>query len=576
MDQDPDYSDISVTYRFAIIGGGLTATSLLCQLVDELQRRSNDGARIGSLLAVEIIEKHHEVGPGLPHNPVYVLPFHITNMCAKDMTVRISRPDDFQRWVSGNKDSLSHLFCRSEFDHYRLARGDAQCVHYPRELMGEYLKSQFDDAVARGKKLGISVKVRNQCEVVDLRARGSQLYLTAVEQRGTKKDIGPFHGALLATGHWSESRKRENYFSSPWPAEHLRTAIAPGAAVGVIGSSLSAIETALTLTADGRFHRLASGKLIYEKSDAPRSLTLFSRRGLVPHVRGRIGSRLNRYFTCTRLRDLIVDHQGQVTLKEIFDLLDRELSEAYGGVIDWQQVTAPGGAPEHLLRRSIDKALKGDGAEGELVWQTVLVQIFPLVRELYLALSENERQRFDREYNTLFFMHAATQPAINGEKLLALMEAGVVEVTRLGKDYRFVCNESSHQFEFHYKTPNGQRRCATFTYCVDARGQPRSIGTDSSKLTRNLIRRGLVQIDHGNGEQGISTAGGSIQIDPHTHRIVLPHSAEGKKSELDLFAVGAMTRDQIIDASMAHGLARSTETIARFLIQKLSDANQPD
>jgi uncharacterized NAD(P)/FAD-binding protein YdhS len=442
--------------------------------------------------------------------------------------------------------------------------------------MGEYLKSQFDDALLRGRRLGITITVKKRREVVDLRACGSQLYLSSVGNRGAAEASGPFNGALLATGHWSERRQVEHYFSSPWPAEELRSAIPPGAAVAVIGSSLSAIETALTLTADGRFIRLSSGRMIYEKPEGCRSLTLFSRRGLLPQVRGTIGNRPNRHFTCSRLRELIVNHRGRVRLKEIFALLDRELSEAYGASIDWRQVTAPQAAPADFLRQSIERALEGDGAGGELVWQTVLVQIFPIVRELYLALGEEERHRFEREFTTLFFMYAATQPSINAEKLLALMEAGVVEVIRLGKGYRFVPNESSHQFEFHYKAADGQRRLAVFPYCVDARGQPRSIDTDSSELTRNLIRRGLVQITPGDGGQGTSAVGGSLLIDPLTHRIIEPHSAKNEQTDFDLFAVGAMTRGQIIDASMAHGLARSTETVARLLIEKMSDGIRRD
>ena len=560
-----------MTYKFAIIGGGLTATSLICQLVDELQRRGEEWGRLGSRLTIEIFEKHKEVGPGLPHNPVYVLPFHITNMCAKDMTVRISRPDEFQRWVTENEASLKHRCSQWEDDLFVHTASDEQCAHYPREIMGEYLKSQLNEAVTRGKKLGINIKLRYQCEVIDLRVRGSDMYLTTAKEGSIEKEIGPFHGALLATGHWSESRQLENYFSSPWPAEKLRSAIPPGAAVGVIGSSLSAIETALTLTADGQFRRLDSGALTYDRPEAARTLTLFSRRGLVPQVRGRIGNRPNRYFTCPRLQDIIDDHPGQVELKEVFDLLDRELTQAYGAAINWQQITAPEEAPEQLLRKSIERALRGDGDEGELVWQTVLVQMFPIVRELYLALSNEERHRFDREYNTLFFMYAATQPAINAEKLLALMEAGVVEVVRLGTDYRFVHNESKNQFEFHYATSDGKRNCAAFTYCVDARGQPRSLETDGSDLTRNLIRRGLVRIDPGDAEKGGSVSGGSILIDPLTHRVVRPHSASGIKSDFDIYAVGAMTRGQIIDASMALGLARSTETVAKLLIEKLFD-----
>jgi hypothetical protein len=156
------------------------------------------------------------------------------------------------------------------------------------------------------------------------------------------------------------------------------------------------------------------------------------------------------------------------------------------------------------------------------------------------------------------------------------MEAGVVEVVRLGDDYRFVHNESKNQFEFHYAAPDGKRTCAAFTYCVDARGQPRSLETDGSDLTRSLIRRGLVRIDPGDAEKGGSVSGGSIRIDPLTHRVVRTHSASDITSDFDIYAVGAMTRGQIIDASMALGLARSTETVATLLIKKLSGLRKLD
>lgn len=96
---DSDNSDCPMNYRFAIIGGGLTGTSLLCQLVDALERMGGSGRGSAFGLGIDIFAKHPVVGPGLPHNRAYVLPFHITNMCAGDMTVRIARPDDFQQWV---------------------------------------------------------------------------------------------------------------------------------------------------------------------------------------------------------------------------------------------------------------------------------------------------------------------------------------------------------------------------------------------------------------------------------------------------------------------------------------------
>ncbi|MCG6930270.1 MAG: FAD/NAD(P)-binding protein [Desulfofustis sp.] len=564
-------------YTFAVIGGGLTATSLICQLVDELLRRGEAGRRLGASLAIDLFEKQGEAGPGLPHSADHVLPFHITNMCARDMTVRVSRPDDFQRWVMGNQDWLAKRFESREGDVFSVFSGDARCVHYPREIMGEYLKDQFDDAVARALRLGIRITVQTRTEVTDLRVHGAGFHLIVATDEPDTQEIGPYHGVLLATGHWFESSSTENFFPSPWPARNLLSSIPQGASVAVIGSSLSAIETVLTLTSDGQFRRLHSGRLVFEQPKLPRKLTLFSRQGLVPRVRGRIGNRLNRWFTCARLAELMAGHNGQVTLAEIFNLLDQELVEAYDAPIDWQLVAVPPGEPIEILRQDLDRAIKGDGPNGELVWQTVLVQIFPVVRDLYLALREDERQRFDREFTTLFFMHAATQPVINAEKLLALMEAGVVEVIRMGRDYRFSHNESERHFEFHFSEDDGRTRSASFSYCIDARGQARSIESDCSALTRNLLARGLIQIHPKKSSDGsgvISSGWGSVLIDPDTHQVIPARSRHGGKSNFHLFAVGAMTRGQIIDASMAYGLARSTETVAQQLIGKLSGLHE--
>ena len=67
---------------------------------------------------------------------------------------------------------------------------------------------------------------------------------------------------LLATGHWFETDDRDRYFTSPWPAEKLLSSIPKGAKVAVIGTSLSAIETLLTLTSEGKFIRSPTGELV--------------------------------------------------------------------------------------------------------------------------------------------------------------------------------------------------------------------------------------------------------------------------------------------------------------------------
>ncbi len=558
-------------YRFGVIGGGLTATALLCQLVDKLEDMGGEGRRLCKGLWVDIFEKQEVIGPGLPHNERFVLPFHITNMCARDMTVRAARAEDFQQWVLGNKDALAEVFYdQSEF--FAGPEADVSgCCHYPRAVMGEYLKSQAKAAADLAEKLGMVAALHTDFEVTDIFEEHAETYLAGKDKGGICQTFGPFHGVLLATGHWFESAVQQNYFSSPWPASALLEAIPAGAEIGILGSSLSAIEVALTLSSDGSFKRRPSGELIYVPPRSPRKLTLYSRRGLLPRVRGPIGLRSNRYLSCEQLRRLIQDNPYQLRLIDLFELLDRELSAAYGYPVDWPKVLDPGEDRERMLRLDIDKSRSGDGPDGELVWQTALVEIYPVVRELYIHLRPDERRRFDHDFSTLFFSYAATQPVVNGEKLLALMQAGVVSVVRLGRDYGFDRKATTGVFEFSYRGSTGARHRDYYRYVVNARGQPRSVAADGSELTGNLLRRGLVKLEEpgtGQGAHGWSNRTGSILVDPDTHR-VLPPTGQKAAAGIDLFAIGAMTRGQIIDASMAYGLARSTATVADCLINRL-------
>lgn len=105
------------------------------------------------------------------------------------------------------------------------------------------------------------------------------------------------------------------------------------------------------------------------------------------------------------------------------------------------------------------------------LWQSILRHCFPLVRELYLALSFAERERFERDFATLFFMHAET---------------------------------------------------------------------DSSSLSEQH-------------------RGKTLCIDAYTHQVLQIDRKGGFRRTNTLYAVGSMTRGQIIDVSMARSLTGSTD-----------------
>ena len=165
-----------MSYTFAIIGGGLTATSMLCQLVDKLDHLSKTGRNLSVDLSLLFFEKNGEFGPGLPHSDRYVLPFHITNMCAKDMSARWDNPADFQHWVQHNHKTLETLYPELISPPPGADNHLAQCHHYPRAIMGEYLKSQFTEGVEAARNLGLAVTLHPNCTVTDLRVQENSIF----------------------------------------------------------------------------------------------------------------------------------------------------------------------------------------------------------------------------------------------------------------------------------------------------------------------------------------------------------------------------------------------------------------
>jgi hypothetical protein len=58
-------------------------------------------------------------------------------------------------------------------------------------------------------------------------------------------------------------------------------------------------------------------------------------------------------------------------------------------------------------------------------------------------------------------------------------------------------------------------------------------------------------------------------IDPETHHVMRQASDNIPTRSKVIYAVGAMTRGQIIDASMAHGIVQSTARIANSWVDDL-------
>ena len=97
-------------FKFAIVGGGLSATSMLVQFVARIKAEALHGQLDPSKISLQIYEKQDQFGPGFPHSDRFALPFHITNMCASDMGIVHRNSGDLQDWVTSNAFDLQNRF----------------------------------------------------------------------------------------------------------------------------------------------------------------------------------------------------------------------------------------------------------------------------------------------------------------------------------------------------------------------------------------------------------------------------------------------------------------------------------
>lgn len=545
------------TASLAIIGCGLTGTAMLYQFIRMNQRQREKGRRPKQAIRILVFEQTQSPGPGLPYGRDQVFPFHIINMRTGDMSIDAPCPEDFTHWVSAHETHLKRQYPEL-CEWFSEAGTDPSHKDFPpRMVMGEYLKDRFKTAVQLAQQQEVTLMIQKRWEVIDIQDQGSHLSLFALNRETRDLESFPVEKALLATGYWSGRPMGPGYFPSPWPAGALTTQIPQGERVAVIGTSLSAIDATLTLLSDGRFMKQENGSLSFLPAANPRRVALFSRKGLLPKVRGPMGNHQNRFFSKAGIEKLSAQKKGRPDLADIFGLLRQELESAYGRPMDWQAMLRPQKDPASILREDIRQAKNGDNPRGDILWQTLLFQSTEILKTLYIEFSPEQRRKFD-DYKSVFMAHVAPIPLMNAEKILALVESGLLTINRLQGPYRSVGSPDKPGFEFQYQDQDNRILSQTFRFVVDARGQFLSYDHNPSPLAKHLPASGLVRLQNK-----------GILIDPESLR-VMTGTGEGESfASPRLFCVGIMNQGQIINAGMARECALSTHKIALGMIRDL-------
>ncbi len=392
-----------------IIGGGLSGTLLAMQLL-----------RLPGQRRLLVIEPRAELGRGEAYSAVEL--GHTLNGNAARMSVDPDNADDLTQWLTAYIEAggwpeaheqpvpISELFP-------------------PRGIFGVYAQQRL----AQAKALSASTVEHVRGEVVDLQVDADSTVLTldnGQQLRGAR--------AVLATGMFPAARTPQTESSGlnaaavdPWDVAAM-TQIDPQATVLIIGSGLTMVDAVVSLEQAG--HR------------GP--IEIFSRHGLLPHVRRQPPS----------WEDFLAADHDLRSPRQLLREVRRQCRLALQQGVDWQ-------APLDTVRAHIGR--------------------------LWSQASEGQKRQFVRHVRPWWESHHHRSPPLSAQLVARLHHAGRLRIHAAS----FKGLEPSANGVTLRLRPRGEQaiRLVTGAALINSSGIEYDWRRVARPLPRQLLKRGLIQ-----------------------------------------------------------------------------------
>lgn len=442
--------------KIAIIGAGPTGIYTLFSLLKNC-----------TPLAVDIYEQAEEAGVGMPYSDEDNSRMMLANIAS------IEIPPIFATYIDWLRaQSASHLA------RYGVNISSLHVRQFlPRILLGEYFRDQFVLLVQKAKQNGFAINVYESCEVTDLQAMSAGIKVWADKMEPTTYDL-----AVIATGHvWPDDEEAtRSYFPSPWSG--LMEAKIDACRIGIMGTSLSGLDAAMAVAIQhGDFIEQENQPVQFrlDKGSDALKMALMSRSGVLPEADFYCPLPYEPLNIATEQaveKEIAAGEQG--LLDRVFALMVQELERDdpnWSASVALQTLNADTFHDAYFAERhqhdpfswaqtNLDEVERNKRDKRTVPWRYAILRMHEVVQEIVPHLTEHDRKRFDAGLSRIFIDNYAAIPSRSIRRLLALREAGIVSVLRLGKDY-----DMDVQDERTVIIAEGERH--EFDLFIDARGQ---------------------------------------------------------------------------------------------------------
>lgn len=452
----------------AILGAGPSGLFMFKKLLDAGQ----PGQKI------DIFEKGNQLGAGMPYSSEGANDEHITNVSGNEIP-SLSIP--LHVWIKTvHKDTLRKFnIDPANFNEYKVL---------PRLLFGQYLSDQFRLLLQAAKDADIECNVHYNCKVADITDHPDKEIVEVETEEG---ECYQYDHVIVCTGHrWPEKHEGlvPGYFDSPYPPARLR--IITDHPVAIKGSSLTAVDAVRTLARhNGIFFKDAGSRLVFKTADhSPQfRIVLHSRSGMLPAVRFHLEDSplgQNSLLSKEEIAVHIKENEGFLSLDFIFEknfkeALRKKDPEFYAGIIDMNMedfVTAmmdkrEQADPFRLLKAEYAEAEKSIERKESVYWKEMLGGLSFTLNYPAKHLSAEDMQRLKKVLQPLISVIIAYIPQSSCEELLAMYEAGILNLVPVGDDSEVEPQDNGGVI-YRYTDEEGTGQSVYFNTFIDAVGQP--------------------------------------------------------------------------------------------------------
>lgn len=423
-------------------------------------------------LTVTLFEAGGLAGVGSPYHP------ESTNVSMLANIASIEIPplqDSYLDWLNRQPEAILRVY-----------GVDGETLHdrqfLPRLLLGAWFRDSLERMIEAGRAAGHQIALREGAQVTNVAPLSDGIRLSFAS--GAGEDSLIFSHVVLATGHvWPEDPASDSrMFVSPWSG--LIEAEVPAARVGVLGTSLSAIDAAMAVACQhGHFTHGDKTEFRLSKGSEALRITLMSRQGLLPEADFwcPLPYQPLSHFTEAALGRAAAEGSAGL-LDRLWTLFVREMEAAdpaYASLIGIEHLSPEGFAKAYFAPRlevdpfvwaeaNLAQVDRNAAARRTVGWRYAILRMHEPMETMVPHLDAADRARFD-VLKRVFVDNYAAVPPQSIRRLLALQRAEVLSVLRLGEDYGLDHGGGVTQV----RTEDGGEH--GFDVFVDARGQ-RALG----------------------------------------------------------------------------------------------------